>query len=137
MALLTESDYDAIRHLLGSDFTDEDVPVSVIESDPYLPAAEAEIARILPDDTSDNARLAVMYLTAAYLSPLYPVPESAQLDDFRYTIGKNASLLLYNSLIARFRAAVAAAEEDAGTSVGPIPMMRVYRQRRYRSATSG
>lgn len=75
MAILTTSDFDAIRKVIDHDLTATDLPNEVIGLDVYLGAAEREVIdrhRDAESETGDDLKrvqAAAIYLTAARIAP--------------------------------------------------------------------
>ena len=130
--LVTQPDYEMVRDLIDPELDADELPDSWIERAPYLPAAEAEVARRLPDNTSVDAKRAVLYLTAAYMAHLFPQPQSASLGDFRYQLPANAVGDLERRLTQRADDAIASAEVAAlGDTAQRTPQFVVFTPSRY------
>lgn len=129
--LITAPDYPDIRRLIDPELTASDLPDATIESQFYLPVAEAEVAQLLPDNTSVHAKNAVAFLAAAYLLPLFPLPQRTQLEDFSFTLPVTTIDAAIASLRARAAAEIAAERTaDSLTATRPRAFY-VARQSRY------
>jgi hypothetical protein len=129
--LITSESYQDIRQLIDPALTVDDLSDEMIEGQFYLVSAEAEVARLLPNSTSDRAKRAVALLTAAALAPLYPLPQKATLEDFSYTIPLDTVTGVAAELRRRAMAEINAERNiDSLTATRPT-FFRVKKQSRY------
>lgn len=90
MAILSSSDYDAIRAAIDVTLTSDMLPDSVIALDIYSGAGEQDVLDL--DSTAESAtgsdathvKNAAVYFTAARLAPAVPAIVSQQREDQQY-----------------------------------------------------
>jgi hypothetical protein len=138
MSLLATRDYPEVRAALRVGLDDNTLPDEVIGMVQYQGAAEAELLRrdsIAATRTGAaglRVKSAAILLTAAYLAPAMPLPESETIEGGRYVskldTGRTA---LAESLRARAFAELALAmgltpETPGGLQVGSITISGVY-----------
>jgi hypothetical protein len=82
MLFLTSTDYPTIRGALHVSLTSAELSDALLGSDLYVPAAEAEVLALDPlaltrtGDELARVKRAVLFLTAALLAAVVPVPQS-------------------------------------------------------------
>ena len=127
MAILTSADYPTIRAAIEVTLSSEQLPDAVIAMPIYVEAAEAEIARRVPDalESTDpvviaTLKRAAIYLTAALIAPAVPRLTSERYGDQAYGREATDYQALAQALRNKVDDELATLDPVAGTPVMPM-----------------
>ena len=138
MTLLTTGDYPAIRAALRVGLDDVTLPDTTIGMVQYQGAAEAELLRRDPVAASRTGaaglriKSAAILLTASYLAPSMPLPESETVEGGRYSSKLDTQRVALSEILrARAFAELALAqgatpETPGGLQVGSVTISGMY-----------